>query len=153
MRPHLQFCTQAWSPWNEEDMACLEKVQQGAVKMVSGLGARTYEERLKELGLTTLVERRHQADMAMVHHIMHRQSGLEPETWFEMAGVRRNTHSAADPLNIVVKSGLLELRRNFFTIRVIENWNVIPSDLKMLESIARFRARYKQLRAQTLSAS
>ena len=28
VRPHLEFCTQAWAPWNEEDKMCLEKVQQ-----------------------------------------------------------------------------------------------------------------------------
>ena len=71
VRPHLEFSTQAWSPWNEEDIACLKRVQQRAIKMVSGLRASAYEERLKELGLSTLVERRHQADMAMVHRIVH----------------------------------------------------------------------------------
>jgi len=147
VRPHLEFCTQAWAPWNEEDKVCLEKVQQKAIKMVSGLRAHTYEERLRELGLTTLEERRHQADMAMVHKIVHRQSGLTPETWFEMAGARRNTRSAADPLNIVVKHGRLDVRRNFFSIRVIDSWNEIPPDLKAEEKAQRFRARYKKLRA------
>ncbi len=42
----------------------LEKVQQRAVTMVSGLKSGEYSERLSELGLTTLEERRHQADMA-----------------------------------------------------------------------------------------
>ena len=87
----------------------MEKVQQRAIKMVSGLRGRTYEERLRELDLTTLEERRHQADMAMVHKIVHRQSGLEPETWFEMAGTRRNTRSAANPLNIAVRNGRLDI--------------------------------------------
>ena len=86
VRPHLEFCTQAWAPWNEEDKMCLEKVQQHAIKMVSGLRGRTYEERLQELDLTTLEEHRHQADMSMVHKIVHNQSGLKPENWFEMAG-------------------------------------------------------------------
>jgi hypothetical protein len=40
----------------------LEKVQKWAVKMVSGLKGSTYIERLKEVGLLTLEERRHQAD-------------------------------------------------------------------------------------------
>ena len=56
---------------------------------------------MRELNLSTLEERSHQADMAMVHKIVHRRSGLVPETWFEMAGARRNTRSTGDPLNIV----------------------------------------------------
>ncbi len=34
-----------------------------AVGMISGLAGRTYEDRLKELGIVTLEERRHQMDM------------------------------------------------------------------------------------------
>ncbi len=39
VRPHLEFSTQAWSLWNEEDINCLEKAQEHAFKMVSGLHA------------------------------------------------------------------------------------------------------------------
>jgi ribonucleases P/MRP protein subunit RPP40 len=152
VRPHLEFSTQVWSPWNEEDKACLEKIQQRAVKMVSGLRAVTYVERLRELGLTTLEERRHQADMAMVHKILHGQGGLNPETWFERADNARNTRSAADPFNIKKKNGRLEVRRNFFAIRVIEQWNAIPAEMKKLNSAAKFRAQYKKLRATMHSA-
>ncbi len=63
MRPHLEFAVQAWSPWTQQDKDMLEKVQKRAVGMVSGLGGTNYEEKLKELALTTLEERRHQADM------------------------------------------------------------------------------------------
>jgi len=42
VRPHLEFCTQVWAPWNEEDKQILEKVQQRAIKMVSGLHEQTY---------------------------------------------------------------------------------------------------------------
>ena len=34
---------------------------------------------------------------------------------------------------------------------VIEKWSAIPAELKKLESTARFRVRYKQLRVQTYS--
>jgi hypothetical protein len=152
VRPHLEFSTQAWSPWHEEDKACLERVQQRAVKMVSGLSGTTYEERLQELRLPTLDERRHQADMCMVHKIMHGHGGLEASTWFEAANVQRSMRSAAGPLNIKIKHGRLELRRKFFTERVAADWNDIPADLKREEKAARFRARYKQLRAATNSA-
>jgi hypothetical protein len=37
------------------------------VKQVSGLSSTTYEDKLLELGLATVEERRHQADLCMVH--------------------------------------------------------------------------------------
>ncbi len=48
--------------------------------MISGLKSNIYEERLRELNLQTLSERRHQADMAMVHKILHGRGGLDYTT-------------------------------------------------------------------------
>ena len=70
VRPHLEFAGQAWSPWTAADKAVLEQVQRRAIRMVSGLRGQEYEDRLKELGLTTLEERSHQADMAMAYEIL-----------------------------------------------------------------------------------
>jgi hypothetical protein len=49
MRPHLKFVSTAWSPWLEADKEVPEKVQRRAVNMISGLKAKTYEEKLREL--------------------------------------------------------------------------------------------------------
>ena len=58
VRPHLEFSSQAWAPWLETDKTALEKVQEKAVRMVSGLQGKTYAERCEELGLETLENRR-----------------------------------------------------------------------------------------------
>jgi hypothetical protein len=151
VRPHLEFSTQAWSPWTEADKSCLEKVQQRAVRQVSGLTATTYEGKLLELDLPTLEERRHQADMCMVHKILHGKGDLKAVTWFEMAGQGvRATRAGSDPLNIKVKHGRLDMRRNFFSVRVIDSWNQIPSDMKRIVKCENFRAAYKKLRAAQL---
>ena len=126
VRPHLEFSTQAWSPWTEADKEVLEKVQRRMVKMVSGLAGHLYEERLMELGLQTLEERRHQADMHMMHKIMHGGGGLSHNTWFVKASDSgRATRSAADPLNVVVKNGRLDIMRKFFSGRAAELWNMV----------------------------
>ncbi len=57
MRPHLEFAVQAWNPWTQQDMKCYKRVQKKAVGMVSGLRETIYEEKVEELGLTTLKER------------------------------------------------------------------------------------------------
>jgi ribonuclease P/MRP protein subunit RPP40 len=134
VRPHLEFSTPAWSPWSETDKTCLEKIQQRAVKMVSGLSGKSYEEKLVELGLFTLEERRHQADMAMVHKRLHGKGQLDHTCWFEKAmDGQRATRNAADHLNLKVTHGRLEVRRNFFSERVIEGWNRIPASVKREE--------------------
>jgi hypothetical protein len=101
VRPHLEFAGPAWSPCLEADQEVLEKVQRRAVNMISGLKAKTYEEKLLELGLTTLEERRHQTDMAQVYKIITGKDMVKSEVWFQKVdGAERLTRSAADPLNL-----------------------------------------------------
>ena len=53
VRPKLEYCVPAWRPWLKKDFNKLERVQRRAVKMIQGLKGKTYEEKLKELGLMT----------------------------------------------------------------------------------------------------
>jgi ribonuclease P/MRP protein subunit RPP40 len=78
VRPHLEFALPAWSPWSLSDKECLERVQRRAIRMVSGISGNSYEERLKELGLTNLKERRHRLDMIQTYKIVrgHEYKGI-----------------------------------------------------------------------------
>jgi hypothetical protein len=84
VRPHLEFMVQAWSPWLQADKELLESVQRRAVGMVSGLQNRDYEGQLRELKLTMLEERRHQADMLQMYKLM-RGGQAAVAAWFRPA--------------------------------------------------------------------
>ena len=48
--------------------------------------------------------------------------------WFTMASdAQRLTRTAADPMNVRVKHGRLEKRKNVFTVRVTSEWNKVPA--------------------------
>ena len=150
-RPHLEFSVQAWSPWAAQDKEVLEKVRQRAVKMISGLRARDYEDRLQELGLMTLEERRHQADMAMVYKVLTGKEQVDPAECFSMAGeTSRVTRATEDPLNIRVKHRRLEVRRNFFTVRVTEQRNQVPTEIKNKRTVDAFKNAYAHHRANQM---
>ena len=81
--------------------------------MVSGLKGAVYEERLKELGLTTLEERRHQADMLQTFKIVRGIDKVNSETWFQMAAhaegyqeLRRTAQSKAETCQVGGKKEL-----------------------------------------------
>jgi ribonuclease P/MRP protein subunit RPP40 len=111
----------------------LEKIQRRAVNMVSGLKAGTYEEKLKELGLTTLEERRHQADMTQVYKILMEKDVVNSDTLFlSVNDAERNTRSTADPLNLRIQPA---------------SWNRILSSLKIAKTVKSFKNGYAHLRA------
>ena len=51
---------------------------------------------------------------------------------------------AADGLNVKVKNGRLELRRNFFSVRVASQWNSIPAQIKKMMPSHLFKRAYKR---------
>jgi ribonucleases P/MRP protein subunit RPP40 len=143
VRPHLEFPVQAWAPWQQGDVELLEKVQRRAVAMVSGLQGQDYESRLKELGLTTLSERRHQADMLMMFKAAHGQGQLDEAGWFEPpppAAARMRQH--ADLLNVRPNHERLEIRRHAFAVRAGEPWNAVPATIKRAKTAAAFKKQY-----------
>jgi len=44
IRPHLEYCIQAWSPHLNKniEIECLERIQRRAIKLVNGLKKKTY---------------------------------------------------------------------------------------------------------------
>ena len=57
VRPHLEYAITAWAPWQRKDVEALEKIQHRATRRISDVRG-SYEERLQQLELTTLEERR-----------------------------------------------------------------------------------------------
>ena len=64
------------------DKEILEKVQKRAISMTSGLSGSTYKEKLREVGLTSLEERRKREDMIQVWKILHGHDHVDKNILF-----------------------------------------------------------------------
>ena len=63
VRCHHENSVLAWSPWTTPDISNTETVQKLALRCCQGSNGHSYKEKLKEVSLTTLLQRRHCSDM------------------------------------------------------------------------------------------
>ena len=82
VRLHLEYYIQAWSPYIRKDIDMLEQIQRRATKLIPGLIYLTYEERLKECGLTTLETRRLRGDNIEVFKILNGYENIDSNIFF-----------------------------------------------------------------------
>ena len=148
VRPHLEFASQAWSPCLSSDINVIEKVQEKALGMVSGLKNKEYRERCREVGLDSLQTRRERHNILQVFKIMHGIDKVAPEALFIRVSEREDarTRLSADPMNIRMKPARLDIRKHSFALRIVEKWNRLDSETKNLKSIGAFKNALKDLR-------
>ena len=70
IRPKLEYAAIVWSPYKKKHVRKLERIQRIATKMVPELEELTYEERLKEMNLPTLKERRERGDLITIYKLV-----------------------------------------------------------------------------------
>ena len=83
VRPHLEYCIQAWRPYLRKDIYMLEKVQRRTTKLITWLRDLSCEDRLKECGLITLETRRLRGDQIEVFKILNGHEHIDPNIFFQ----------------------------------------------------------------------
>ena len=141
VRPHMEFASPVWSPWLEQDIQRLETVQKRAVNMISGLVGENYEEKCKELKLDTLTVRREKQDLQEMYKMMNKYGVLDPDKLFTKVEAREGvaTRAAGNPHRLRAPRAKLETRKHFFTVRVVDKWNALPTELKSAANLQRFK--------------
>ena len=109
------------------------------MKAVSGLRSQTYEERFVELQLPSLRERRREMDMVQTYKLVNCERGQQI---VERADARRGTRATAGTDNLLKKRCLHEFRSNFFSTRVINEWNSLPNKTKEATTAKIFKRLY-----------
>ena len=103
------YAASAWSPYLSKDIQILESVQRRATKLVPCLRALNYKERLKRLGLSTLVDRRIRGDMIQYFKCV---KGINTVDWF-------NPNTIANSVGLICPAG------NIIGNKHMINWQFI----------------------------
>ena len=137
IRPHVEYCIQVWSPHMKKDIQCLEKVQRSATRLVTSLRKLTYEERLWRLGSTTLEKRRQRGDLIEAFKIMTGKEQVDSEQFFQKSNTSHNLRGHS--MKIMVKRCRTDIRKFFFSQRVVQHWNGLPQQIVDATSVNSFK--------------
>jgi len=94
--------------------------------MFPGLKSLPYEERLDRLGIWTLEERRNRADLLQVFKLYKGWSSTQFGHFFTISTV---TNTQGHTAKINKPRCRLDLRRSFFSCRVVDRWNDLPQSV------------------------
>ncbi|GAB0184701.1 hypothetical protein GRJ2_000935400 [Grus japonensis] len=141
MRPHLEYCIQLWGPQYNRDMELFEQVQKRATKLIGGLEHLSYEDRLRELGLFSLEKRRLWGDLTATFQYLKGAygkagEGLVTRTWSDRTG--------GNGFKLKDCRFKLDIRKKFFTVRVVRHWNRLPREAVDAPSLEVFVQGFEQ---------
>ena len=140
IRPHLDQGMTACPPSTCAESKILESVQSKATALVHGLKHLNSEERRKRLGLMKLEERRERGDLIEVFKILKGHTRIDPSLFWEV----REARGGARLVKERAANGWRQ-RQSFFSYRVIQKWNLLPTGLKTAPSLDSFKNRLDEL--------
>ena len=113
------------------------------MRLINGIQGITYEERLAELGLRSLEERRMRIDLVQTFKILNGYDKVDYKTWFNIIGnhAPRVTRSTGYQKNIIGNRSNTEIRRHFFSNRVVVQWYSLPESVKDSPTVQVFKNR------------
>ena len=136
VRPHLEYCIQAWRPYQKKDIDQLKRIQRRATKLIPEHKHLCYEGRLLECRLTTLETRRLRGDLIDAFKILNGYEDIDSKQNFKLKedSVTRGYKAA-----LVKPYSRLDNRKLSFHKRTITDWNNLSHDCVNASSVNMFK--------------
>jgi hypothetical protein len=144
VRPHLEYCSSAWSPYLVKDIFALEQVQRHATKLVPYLRHLEYHDRLRALDLPSLKHRRRRGDLIQYFKIA---KGINVVQFVKPISLAQSLSVEGPAANIrgnkhrVTKQRVIncEQREHFFTNRLADDWSSLPESIVASTTVNSFK--------------
>lgn len=138
VRPHLEYCNAVWGPFNRGDQKRVERVQRRATKLIPMIKDLPYPERLRILGMPSLYHRRRRGDMITTYQLLHGGVDVNPEKFFTPAA---DGPTRGHPWKLRKPRAKTRVRRCALGIRIINDWNALPTSVVAADTLNSFKSR------------
>ena len=108
--------------------------------MIKGIEKLPYEVRLTVLELPTLEERRRKIDFVQAFKIWRDFDHVQSQLFNKVSDSHDKSTPNASGENFVVNKSNLNLRRHFFSNRIVKDWNALPLGIEQSQTVQAFKA-------------
>ena len=137
VRPHLEYCNSICRPRYKGDEQLIESVLRRASKLLPGLSDLTYENRLRHLKIPSMLYRSKRGDMIETFKWFNRKYLCE---YSPLTSTTRNI-TRGHNYKLQKQACRLDLRKHFFSLRIVDSWNRLPDEVVCAPTINAFKNR------------
>lgn len=141
IRSIIDYGIIVWYPITKKNIQLIENIQRRATRIVPELKGLTYDHRIRELNLPTLLYRRQRYDLIQIFKIINRIDDIDSSKFFTFNDNITRGHIFRLEKKHVNKS----LRSNSFPLRCINSWNDLPENIVCCTSVESFKTALDKL--------
>ena len=111
VRPHLEYCIQAWRPYRKKDIDTLERIQRRETRRLRG-------------------------DQIEVFKILNGYENIDRNMFFSL---KKDSRTRGHEVKLVKDQCRLDIRKHSFSQRTINEWNKLSTDCVTASSVNMFK--------------
>ncbi len=135
VRSKLEYASPVWNPQYKKDIDVIEKVQRRFTRRIRGCKNLSYVERLKKLDAFPLELRRLHLDLTLTFKFLKNKMNVSYVKLFKL----KNSTCRGHELQLYPPRFATNIRKNFFSSRIVNIWNALPRKLVNTNSVACFK--------------